>query len=136
MQGFKQFILRGNVVDLAVGIAIGAAFNGIVTAVVKDIITPLTGAIFHVPNFSNIAVPINGSTLALGDVLNQIISFIIIAVVIYFLIVLPMNKLIEMSRRHDKPADPTEKKCPECLSEIPVAATRCAYCTQPQPARV
>ena len=133
MQGFKKFILRGNVVDLAVGIAIGAAFTGIVNAMVSGIITPLVGAIFTSPDFSNFKVTIHGSTLAIGSVLNAVISFLLIALVIYFLIVLPMNKLVERMKNREKPADPTSKKCSECLSEIPIAAKRCAFCTEPQP---
>ena len=136
MDGFKKFILRGNVVDLAVGIAIGAAFTGIVTALVKDVVTPLTGAIFQVPDFSALTLHLNGQTIAFGDVLNALISFIIVAVVIYFLIVLPMNKLVERMKNREKPADPTSKKCPECLSEIPLDAKRCAFCGQPQPVKI
>ncbi|MBI2409659.1 large conductance mechanosensitive channel protein MscL [Candidatus Kaiserbacteria bacterium] len=134
MEGFKKFILRGNVVDLAVGIAIGAAFNDIVNTLVKGIITPLVGAIFQAPDFSTFKVSAGGSTFAIGDVINAAVTFLIIALVIYFLIVLPMNKLTDMLKRRQKPADPANKKCPECLSEIPIKAKRCAYCGEPQPA--
>lgn len=134
MEGFKKFILRGNVVDLAVGIAIGAAFNDIVNTLVKGIITPLVGAILQAPDFSTFKVSAGGSTFAIGDVINAAVTFLIIALVIYFLIVLPMNKLTDMLKRRQKPADPANKKCPECLSEIPIKAKRCAYCGEPQPA--
>ena len=128
LKGFKQFILRGNVVDLAVGVVIGAAFNGVVNALVKDILTPFIGAIAKVPDFSNLQFSINGSAFLYGDFLNNLISFILVAAAIYFFVVTPINKLISRSR-HEKPADPTTKKCPECLSEIAIAAKRCAHCT-------
>ncbi len=131
MNGFKKFILRGNVVDLAVGVMIGAAFSNVVSAFAKDLITPLVGAIIKAPDFSRIDFAVNGSTFALGDFVNAFVSFLIIASVIYFLVVLPMNALIERMRGLETPADPTSKKCPECLSEIPLAATRCAFCGQP-----
>ena len=128
LHGFKQFILKGNVVDLAVGVVIGGAFGTIVTALVKDIITPVIGAIGGQPDFSGINFTINNSKFMIGDFLNAVISFLIIATVIYFFVVLPMNKLIEATRR-EKPVDPTTKKCPECLSIIPIDARRCAFCT-------
>lgn len=128
LQGFKQFILKGNVVDLAVGVVIGVAFGSIVTALVKDIITPIIGAIGGKPDFSAITFSINHSKFLVGDFLNSIISFIIIAAVIYFFVVIPMNKLIAATRK-EKPVDPTTKKCPECLSVIPLDAKRCAFCT-------
>ncbi|MEI8249304.1 MAG: large conductance mechanosensitive channel protein MscL [Candidatus Taylorbacteria bacterium] len=127
--GFKQFILRGNVVDLAVGIVIGAAFTGIVTALVKDMIMPIIGIFGHVPDFSRLYFMVNGSRFMYGDFLNALISFLIVAASIYFLVVLPINKLIARTRKSDVPADPTTKKCPECLSEIPLLANRCAHCT-------
>jgi large conductance mechanosensitive channel len=128
LQGFKQFILKGNVVDLAVGVVIGVAFGSVVTALVKDIITPIIGAIGGTPDFSGISFTLNNSKFMVGDFLNALISFLIIAAVIYFLVVVPMNKLTEASRR-EKPIDPTTKKCPECLSVIPLDAKRCAFCT-------
>lgn len=133
MNGFKKFILRGNVVDLAVGLAVGAAFTGIVNSFVKDLITPLVGAFFNSSDLSGIAFTINGSKFAIGDFLNALVSFLIIATVVYFFVVLPMNKFLERMKGLETPADPTSKKCPECLSEIPLAATRCAHCAQPQP---
>lgn len=129
LNGFKQFILRGNVIDLAVGVVFGAAFSGLVNAMVKDLITPLIAAIFMQPDFSQIQFSINGSKFMIGDFLNVLISFVLLAAVVYFFIVLPMNTLVERSRK-EPPADPTTKKCPECKSEVPVDARRCAFCTQ------
>jgi len=130
LKGFKQFILRGNVVDLAVGLAVGAAFGSVVSSFVKGLITPLVGAIFGTPDFSGISFSINGSKFLVGEFLNAIISFVLIAVTIYFFVVTPMNIL--MSKVHkEPPADPSTKKCPECLSEIPKEASRCSHCTQP-----
>ncbi len=128
LQGFKQFILKGNVVDLAVGVVIGVAFGSVVTALVKDIITPIIGAIGGKPDFSGISFTINNSKFLIGDFLNAVISFLIIAAVIYFFVVIPMNKLIALTRK-EKPVDPTTQKCPECLSIIPLGAKRCAFCT-------
>lgn len=129
ISGFKQFILRGNVVDLAVGIAIGSAFSGIVNAIVKDLITPIIGAFGKVADFSDLYFTINGSKFMYGDFFNSLISFIIIAFVVYFFIVLPMNALIARTKKSPVPAEPTQKKCPECLSDIPVQASRCSHCT-------
>jgi large conductance mechanosensitive channel len=127
LKGFKQFILRGNVVDLAVGVMIGAAFSGLVNSLVTDILTPLIAAIFKSPDFSGIAFTINGSRFFIGKFLNQAISFLITASAIYFFVVLPINALIARSHK-EVPADPDTKKCPECLSEIPKEAKRCAHC--------
>jgi large conductance mechanosensitive channel len=131
LSGFKQFILRGNVVDLAVGVVIGAAFGGVVTALVKDLITPLIGAIVKVPSFADLKFTINGSEFLYGEFLNALLSFLLIAAAIYFFVVTPINALIARSRRSQAPADPTTKKCPECLSEIPIDARRCSHCAQP-----
>ncbi len=120
---FKQFLLRGNVVDLAVGVVIGAAFGSVVTALVSDILTPLIAAIAKVPDFSGIQFTLN------GHFLNALVSFLLVATAIFFFVVKPMNILIARSR-HEAPADPTTKKCPQCYSEIPIQATRCAYCAQ------
>lgn len=128
LKGFKQFILKGNVVDLAVGVVIGVAFGTVVTALVKDIITPIIAAIGGKPDFSALTFTINHSQFLIGDFLNAVISFVIIAVVVYFLVVLPMNKLISLTKK-EKPIDPTTKKCPECLSIIPLGASRCPFCT-------
>jgi large conductance mechanosensitive channel len=128
VKGFKQFVLRGNVVDLAVGVVIGASFGTVVSAVVKDLLTPLIGAIAKVPDFSTLFFTVNGSKFMYGDFINSLISFVLVAAAVYFFVVLPINALIARIKSAP-PADPTSKKCPECLSEIPIAATRCSYCT-------
>ena len=128
MEGFKQFLLRGNVVDMAVGIVIGAAFGTVVTSFVKDLLTPLIAAIIHAPDFSRIAFVLNGSKFLIGDFINAVVSFLIIATAVYFAVVLPINALVARMRRQP-PADPTTKKCPECISEIPIQARKCAFCT-------
>lgn len=127
VKGFRDFLMRGNVIDLAVGVMIGGAFGAIVTALVKDIITPFIGALGGTPDFSGITFEINKSKFMVGDFLNAVISFVIIAAVIYFFIVIPMNKLMAMKKK--EVADPTEKACPECLSMIPIKASRCKFCT-------
>lgn len=129
LNGFKQFILRGNVVDLAVGVVIGAAFGTVVNSLVKDMLTPLIGAIAKVPDFSNLFFTLNGSKFMYGSFVNAVISFLIVAVAIYFFVILPVNALIARSKRGET-VDPTTKKCPECLSDIPVAAKRCGHCAQ------
>ncbi len=131
LDGFKKFILRGNVVDMAVGVVVGAAFGGVVTAMTKDLITPLIGAVVKLPNFSNIKFSIRNSEFLVGDFINAAIAFILIAAAVYFFVVLPINLLVARMHKDDKPAAPTTKKCPECLSEIPIEARRCAHCTQP-----
>jgi large conductance mechanosensitive channel len=128
LKGFRDFILRGNVVDLAVGIMIGAAFNGVVTALVKDLMTPLVAAVFKQPNFSALYFTVNGSQFMYGDFLNNIVSFLILAATIYFFVVIPINRLSARLKK-GPPAAATTKTCPECLSSIPLAAKRCAYCT-------
>lgn len=128
MKGFKQFILRGNVVDLAVGVVIGASFGGVVTALVENVITPLIGALIKAPDFSNLMFTINGSKFMYGNFLNALISFIIVAAAVYFFVVIPINTLISKSKK-EAPVDPTSKKCPECISEIPITARRCPNCT-------
>lgn len=135
MGGFRAFLLRGNVVDLAVAVVIGVAFGAVVTALVKDLLTPLIAAIFGQPDFSGITFTVNGSKFLIGDFINALVSFLLIAATVYYLIVLPVNALIQRSRR-EPPADPTTRKCPECLSEIPIAARRCAFCTVELPAIV
>ena len=130
LDGFKRFILRGNVVDLAVGVVFGASFVAVINAIVKDLITPLIAAVATQPDFSALTLTLNGSKILYGDFLNALISFFMIAVVAYFFIVLPVNALIARSRKESSSADPTTKKCPECRSEVPLDARRCAYCTQ------
>ena len=129
LKGFRDFILRGNVVDLAVAVVIGAAFGAIVTALVTDIITPLIAAVVHKPDFSGLILDINGGKILYGSFLNALISFLLIAFVVYFFVVMPLGKLLAKF----KPAavaPPAMKPCPQCLSDIPVAATRCSHCTQ------
>ena len=125
---FKQFLLRGNVVDLAVAFVIGAAFAAVVQAAVTDLLTPLVAAIFGQPDFSALKFTINGSTFRYGHFLNVLIAFITIAFVVFFFVVKPINRLMEMARRRESP-DPSTRKCPECVSEIPLDARRCAFCT-------
>ena len=132
MRGFKAFLLRGNVVDLAIAVVIGVAFTAVITAFVKDLVTPLLAAIGGKPDFAGLYFTVNNSKFLYGDFLNVIIAFAIIAAVIYFLVVLPYQTFTERSRK-EPPADPTTKKCTECLSEIPKDARRCAFCTSPQP---
>lgn len=133
MRGFKAFLLRGNVVDLAIAVVIGVAFGAVITAFVKDLITPLIAAIGGKPDFAALYFTVNNSKFLYGEFFNAVIAFLIIAAVIYFLVVVPYTTLVERSRK-EPPADPTTKKCPECLSEIPMDAKRCAFCTSPQPA--
>ncbi|MEP7214795.1 MAG: large conductance mechanosensitive channel protein MscL [Anaerolineaceae bacterium] len=128
LRDFKTFLLRGNVVDLAVAVIVGAALLGVVQALVKDIFTPLIAAVVGKPDFSALSFTINSSEFLYGDFLNAIISFVIVALVVFFFIVTPVNALIARSRK-EPPADPTTRKCPECLSEIPLAAKRCMFCT-------
>lgn len=129
--GFKQFILRGNVVDLAVGVVMGASFGTIVTALVKDLITPLIAAIVKAPDFSKLYFTIHGSEFMYGDFINALIAFILVAFSIYFFVVLPVNALVNAAKK-EPPADPTTKRCPECKSEIAIDARRCAFCTSEQ----
>jgi large conductance mechanosensitive channel len=131
MKGFKQFLLRGNAVDLAVGVVIGAAFGNIVNTLVKGLLTPFIAAVVKQPDFSSISFTIHGSKFLVGDFANALVSFVIIAAAVYFAVVLPMNALMARLNREDKPAQPSTKKCPQCLSEIPIDARRCAHCTQP-----
>jgi large conductance mechanosensitive channel len=132
LSGFKQFILRGNVVDMAVGVVIGAAFASVVGAFTKDLLTPLITAIVGKSGqFSDLRFTVRGSVFALGDFINAAISFFLVAAAVYFFVVTPINALVTRMRKAEAPADPTTKKCPECLSEIPIDARRCAHCAQP-----
>jgi len=132
MKGFKVFLLRGNVVDLAVAVVIAVAFGLVITAFVKDLVTPLIAALFGKPDFGALTFTINNSKFLYGDFINAVVSFVIIAAVIYFFVVVPYTALMARARK-EPPADPTTKKCTECLSEIPKDARRCAFCAQPQP---
>jgi large conductance mechanosensitive channel len=128
MQEFKAFVMRGNVIDLAIAVVLGAAFGAVVTAFVEDIITPIIAAIGGQPDFSNLKFTINKSQFLYGHFINAVLAFLIIAAVLFFFVVKPMNALLARARR-EPPADPTTMKCPYCLSEIPIGATRCAFCT-------
>lgn len=129
---FKEFILRGNVVDLAVAVVIGAAFGSIITALVKDLITPLIAAIVGKPDFSALTFTINNSRFLYGDFINVLISFLSIAAVVFFLVVRPLNALLARTKKGPEPVA-TAKDCPYCLSSIPIAATKCAFCTADLP---
>jgi len=129
LKEFKQFILRGNVIDLAVGVVVGAAFGTVVDALVKGLLTPLIAAIAKVPDFSALFFTINGSRFMYGNFINALISFLLVATAVFFFVIKPMNMLIAHSRK-EPPADPTTKKCSECLSEIPLEAKRCSHCAQ------
>src|SRR5215831_1096160 len=129
LKGFKQFMLRGNVLDLAVAVVIGGAFGAVVTALVKDLITPFIAAAVGKPDFSAIVFTVNGSMFPIGDFINALVSFLLISAAVYFFIVVPVNAFIARMRRGEAPPDPTTKKCPECLSDVPIAARRCAFCT-------
>jgi large conductance mechanosensitive channel len=138
LTGFKDFIARGNVIDLAVAVVIGAAFTGVVQAAVKDILTPLIAAIFGQPDFSNLTFTINGSEFKYGDLINALINFVLVAAAIYFFVIVPMNHLAERRNRGGLET-PTTRECPECLTLIPVAARRCAACgveSDPRPTGV
>jgi large conductance mechanosensitive channel len=128
-KGFREFVLRGNVVDMAVGVVIGAAFGSIVTAFVKDLLTPLIAALVGKPDFSAYVFEMNGSKFLYGDFLNAVIAFVLVAAAVYYFVVLPVNALMARMHKNDTAAAPEKKTCPECQSEIPVAARKCAYCT-------
>jgi large conductance mechanosensitive channel len=129
LKGFQNFVLRGNVVDLAVGVVMGAAFGSVVTALVKDLITPLIAAIVGKPDFSSLGFDVNTTHFPVGDFINAVVAFFLVAAAIYFFVVLPVNTLMARAKRGEVAPDPTTKKCPECLSEIPLAARKCAFCT-------
>lgn len=128
LKGFKQFILRGNVVDLAVGVVIGASFGTVVNSLVKDLLTPFISAIFKAPDFSGLSFTINGSSFMYGNFLNAVIAFLLVAIAVYFFVVTPINTLISKTRK-EKPIDPTTKKCSFCMSEINIDAKKCPFCT-------
>jgi large conductance mechanosensitive channel len=131
LQGFRQFLLRGNVIDLAVAVVIGAAFGAVVDSLVKGLLTPLIGAVGQVPDFSGIAFTINGSRFLVGSFVNALISFLLVAIAVYFFVVVPVNAMVSRANRGDAPPDPATKQCPECLSDVPIAAKRCRFCTSP-----
>ena len=129
--GFKKFLFRGNVIDLAVAVVIGGAFGAVVTSFVANILTPLIAAIFGKPDFSSLSLTVNGSTILYGTFINALVSFVLVAVAVYFFVIVPMNTFQARLKRGEVPPDPTTKKCPECLSEVPIQAHRCAFCTSP-----
>ena len=128
LNDFKQFLLRGNVVDLAVAVVIGAAFGAVIGALVEDLLTPLIAVIFGESDFSSLTFTINDSTFFYGDFINKVITFLTIAAAVFFFVVQPVNMLMQRMKK-EPPADPTSKKCPRCISEVPIDATRCAFCT-------
>ena len=128
LNDFKAFLLRGNVVDLAVAVVIGVAFGAVVTALVQDFLTPLIAAIFGQQDFSTLSFTVHNSTFLYGDFINKVLTFLLIAAAIFFVVIVPLNAYLARSRR-EPPPDPTIRKCPECLSDIPAAAHRCAFCT-------
>jgi large conductance mechanosensitive channel len=129
--GFREFIMRGNVVDLAVAVVIGAAFGAVITSFVTDVLTPLLG-VFGLPNFRELSFTVGKATVNYGLFLNALLAFLLIAAAIYFFVIAPLNALEERRQRGGEDT-PTTKTCPECASEIPFVARRCPMCTQPQP---
>ncbi len=129
LKDFRQFILRGNLVDLAVAVVIGAAFGAVVSALVADLVTPLIAAIGGKPDFNALTFTIHGSTFRYGHFLNALISFLTVAAVVFFLVIKPVNALLSRARAEPPVDPPSTRECPECLSEIPTAAGRCAFCT-------
>jgi large conductance mechanosensitive channel len=130
MSGFRKFLMRGNLIDLAVAVVIGVAFNAVVQALIADIITPLIGALADQPHFDRLTFQIHHSVFSYGLFLNALVSFVIIAAVVYYLVVSPMGRIMALATRNQ---EATERGCPECLSQIPVAARRCMYCTSEVP---
>jgi large conductance mechanosensitive channel len=133
LAGFKKFVLRGNVVDLAVAVVIGAAFGTVVSSMVADVITPLVAAVVGKPDFSAYSLTLHGSQIFYGKFVNAVVSFLLVAAGVYFIFIAPMNAWQERRNRGAAPPDPTTRKCPECLSEVPIAARRCAHCTSSLP---
>ena len=132
LKEFRAFILRGNVVDLAVAVVIGAAFTTVVNALVRDVITPVIAAVFGEPDFGDLGFTINGSRFAYGNFLNAVLTFVLVAAAVFFFVVKPVNFL--MARMRTEPdVEQVTRSCPECMSQIPVAATRCAFCTTEVP---
>ena len=128
LRDFKAFVLRGNVLDLAVAVVLGVAFTAVITALVTDLITPLVAALFGSHDFSSLTFTVNNSVFRYGAFLNALLAFVLVAAALFFFVVVPANALVQRARREPTP-DPTTKKCPECLSEIPIEARRCAFCT-------
>lgn len=129
LSGFRQFIMRGNMVDLAVGVVIGSAFGNTINSLVKDILTPFIAAIVQTPDFSSLYFTLNSSKFTYGAFLNNLISFILVSLAIYFFVLVPMNKFVAQFKKGEVPPEPDMKKCPECISDIPRIAKRCKYCS-------
>jgi large conductance mechanosensitive channel len=129
LKGFRDFIMRGNVLDLAVGVVIGAAFGAVVTSFTKDLLTPAIAAVIGKPDFSSILFTVNGSKLMVGNFLNALISFLLVASAVYFAVILPVNAMMKRLTKPAPVAAPTTKKCPECTLDIPLGAKRCPNCT-------
>ncbi len=129
LKGFKEFVFRGNVVDLAVAVLMGAAFGGVVNALVKGLLTPLIAAIAGKPDFSGLSFTLNNSKFLYGEFINAVVSFLLVATAIYFFVVAPLNAITARLRKEAPPPPPSTRPCPECLSEIPLPARRCAHCT-------
>lgn len=136
LDGFKKFILRGNVVDMAVGVVVGAAFGAVVTELTKAFLTPLIALVVGKPDYSNLKFTVRTTMFPIGDFVNAVISFVLIAAAVYFFVVVPVNWLMARMHKDEPAAAPTTKKCPECLSEIPIEARRCSHCAQVVMARV
>jgi len=128
MKGFRAFLFRGNVIDLAVAVVIGAAFGAVVAALVKDLLTPLIAAIVGKPDFSALYFEINGSRFLYGEFFNALLAFVLVSAAVYYVVVLPMGMYMERRRRGEL-KEPTTMQCPECLSDIPIGARRCSQCT-------
>ena len=129
MAGFREFLMRGNVVDLAVAVVVGAAFGTIVEALTKDLLTPLIAAIVGKPDFSAIQFTVNNSKFLVGDFINAVVAFVLVAMAVYYFVVVPMSRLLPVKAAPAPPPPPPTKSCPECLSEIPLQARRCGHCT-------
>lgn len=129
LKDFRKFVLRGNVVDLAVAVVVGAAFNSIIVALVKDLITPLIAAVGGKPDFSGLSITLNHSKLMYGDFVNSVVSFLIVASAVFFFVMQPINKLLSRLNPRDDVDVPAERECPACLSAVPAGATRCKFCT-------
>jgi large conductance mechanosensitive channel len=128
---FKEFLLRGNIIELAVAVVIGLAFGALVTSLVQDLLTPLIAAIVGKPDFSRLTFTLNGSVFRYGRFINAVISFLLVAAAVFFFVVKPVNALMARTSRGREAPDPSTKKCSECLSDIPIGARRCAFCTSP-----
>ncbi|MGB6191046.1 MAG: large conductance mechanosensitive channel protein MscL [Terracidiphilus sp.] len=130
LKGFRDFVLRGNVVDLAVAVILGAAFNSIVNSLVGDVLNPIIAATVGKPDFSSVVLHVGGGQIKVGNFFNAVVSFLIVAFVVYFAIVLPTNTLMARLKKGELPPPPSTRACPQCLSDIPIAAKRCSHCTQ------